>query len=99
RDRASYAFALVSIAASIELTEDRAIRDVRIALGGVGTIPWRARAAEEIVRGQPASEARFRQAAEVELASAVSHGHNQFKIELARRVIVGALAELAGVSR
>ncbi|HET9625963.1 MAG TPA: xanthine dehydrogenase family protein subunit M [Kofleriaceae bacterium] len=98
RDRSSFAFALVSVAAALEL-DGTTIRDVRIALGGVATRPWRARLAEDALRGQPVSEAVFRRAAELELAPAVGHGHNDFKIELARRVITGALDELAGASR
>jgi xanthine dehydrogenase YagS FAD-binding subunit len=98
RDRSSYAFALVSIAAAVEL-DGTSIRDVRIALGGVAPKPWRARLAEDALRGRPATEDALCRAAEVELAPAVGHGHNDFKIELAKRVIVGALSELAGASR
>jgi xanthine dehydrogenase YagS FAD-binding subunit len=98
RDRASFAFALVSVAAALAL-DGQTIRDVRIALGGVAAKPWRARLAEDALRGQLASEAAFRRAAELELAPAIGRGDNDFKIELARRVIVGALGELAGGSR
>ena len=98
RDRASYAFALVSIAAALEL-DGAMVRDVRIALGGVATRPWRARLAEDALRGGPATADAFRRAAAAELAAAVGHGHNDFKIELAQRVIVGALTELAGAPR
>ena len=94
RDRASYAFALVSLAAGLEL-EGGAIHDVRLALGGVAHKPWRARAAEAVLRGGPATEARFREAADAELAGAVGLKDNAFKIELARRVMVDALAKLA----
>jgi xanthine dehydrogenase YagS FAD-binding subunit len=98
RDRSSFAFALVSIAAALDLHAGT-IREVRIALGGVAAKPWRARLAEDVLRGQPANEAVFRRAAEAELAPAIGHGHNDFKIELARRVITGALTELAGATR
>jgi xanthine dehydrogenase YagS FAD-binding subunit len=97
RDRASYAFALVSVAAAIDLDDQRKIRDVRLALGGVAHKPWRASRAEHALKGEPASEQSFRRAAEAELEPAVGLAHNGFKIELARRVIVSTLAELAGL--
>jgi xanthine dehydrogenase YagS FAD-binding subunit len=94
RDRASYAFALVSVAAALAIDGGR-IADVRIALGGVGTIPWRARKAEDALRGLPATEALFRTAAAAELADARPLAHNAFKLELARRTIAAVLGELA----
>ena len=97
RDRASYAFALVSVAAAIEV-EDGTVRDVRLALGGVAHKPWRARKAEAALVGRPATEAAFRAAAEAELADAAALKDNGFKIELARRVITATLADLAGVT-
>lgn len=96
RDRASYAFALVSVAAAIEL-EDGRISDVRLALGGVAHKPWRASRAEEMLRGQVASPDAFRAAAEAELAEAVPLSDNGFKVELAKRTMTAVLAELAGV--
>jgi xanthine dehydrogenase YagS FAD-binding subunit len=96
RDRASYAFALVSVAAAIEVADGR-IGDVRIALGGVAHRPWRAQAAEAALRGGPATLAAFRAAAEAELADAQPLRDNGFKIELAKRTIVAVLAELSGV--
>ena len=93
RDRSSYAFALVSVAATIAL-EGEAIGDVHIALGGVAHKPWRARLAERSLLGAPANTASFRRAAELELAEARGYGHNDFKIELARRTIVDALEQL-----
>jgi xanthine dehydrogenase YagS FAD-binding subunit len=93
RDRASYAFALVSVAAAIEVVDDM-IHDVRIALGGVAPRPWRAYRAEEILRGSPATEQTFRQAAEAELAQAQSLRDNAFKIPLARNTIVRTLLDL-----
>ena len=90
RDRASYEFALVSVAAAIAV-QDGAVVDVRLALGGVGTKPWRARRAEAALVGAPADEASFRQAAAVELEDAVVREHNAFKVELAQRAMVRAL--------
>jgi xanthine dehydrogenase YagS FAD-binding subunit len=95
RDRASYAFALVSIAAALDVV-DGAVRDVRIALGGVAHKPWRATTAEEALRGAPATEDSFRAAAEAELADARPLAGNTFKIPLARNVIVRTLLDLAG---
>jgi xanthine dehydrogenase YagS FAD-binding subunit len=93
RDRASYAFALVSVAASID-ARDGVVRDVRIALGGVAHVPWRARTAEGALRGQPATEAAFRQAAEAELAAARPLPGNTFKVPLARNTLVRTLLDL-----
>jgi len=96
RDRASYAFALVSIAAAIDVGDDGTVRDVRLALGGVAHKPWRARKAEAALRGAPATEASFSSAADVELRDARGLEHNAFKIELARRLMVTGLRELIG---
>ncbi|MEG3177777.1 xanthine dehydrogenase family protein subunit M [Sphingomonas sp. RB3P16] len=93
RDRASYAFALVSVGAAVEL-DGATIGDVRIALGGVAHKPWRALKAEAALRGQAPTEANFRAAAEFELADAAPLRDNAFKIELARRAIVATLTEL-----
>jgi xanthine dehydrogenase YagS FAD-binding subunit len=95
RDRASYAFALVSVAAALEL-EHGSIKEVRLALGGVAPKPWRAHAAEAALRGQPATPRAFRDAAEAELAGAVPLRDNGFKIELAKRTIAAVLGALAG---
>lgn len=94
RDRASYAFALVSVAAALDRDGD-SVRDVRIALGGVAHKPWRAWTAEAALRGGPATPAAFRAAADAELAHAVPLSGNGFKIELAKRAIVAALTELS----
>ena len=94
RDRASYAFALVSVAAALEV-ENGIIREVRVALGGVAPKPWRARHAEQILSGAPATAATFQQAADAELLQAKGLGDNDFKVELARRMIVNLLTELA----
>lgn len=97
RDRSSYAFALVSVAAALEVQEGL-IRDVRLALGGVGTRPWRAWQAEAALRGQPATDATFRAAADLELAAAQPLRDNGFKIALAQRAIVAVLASLGGAA-
>lgn len=93
RDRASYAFALVSVAAVLELDGDR-IHNVRLALGGVAHKPWRALKAEAVLRGALATEANFAAAAQAELADAVGLRDNNFKIELAQRTLVAVLGEL-----
>ncbi|WJH38635.1 xanthine dehydrogenase family protein subunit M (plasmid) [Aliirhizobium terrae] len=95
RDRASYAFALVSIAAAIDV-EDGLVTDVRIAMGGVAPKPWRALRAEEALRGQPASEGSFRAAARAELSDARPATRNAFKVELAERTLVAVLSDLTG---
>jgi xanthine dehydrogenase YagS FAD-binding subunit len=93
RDRASYAFALVSVAAGIIVEGDR-VQDVRLALGGVAPKPWRAGVAEQRLRGaQPTADA-FAAAADAELAAARPFTHNHFKIELAKRTMIAALLEL-----
>jgi len=91
RDRASYAFALVSVAVALELGADGKIATARIALGGVAHKPWRALEAEQALAGKAASEDVFRAAADAALANAKGYAHNTFKIELARRSIVRAL--------
>jgi xanthine dehydrogenase YagS FAD-binding subunit len=94
RDRASYAFALVSVAAALDVSSDGKVRDVRLALGGVAHKPWRARKAEAALRGVEASESSFVTAAEEELHEARGLKHNAFKIELAKRALVACLSEL-----
>lgn len=96
RDRASYAFALVSVAAALDLGADGTVRDVRIAVGGVAHKPWRAWKAESALRGQQAGRENFRAAAEAELVEASGLRGNMFKIELAKRVIEAVLSELVG---
>jgi xanthine dehydrogenase YagS FAD-binding subunit len=97
RERASYAFALVSVAAAL-LVRDGAVHDVRIALGGVAHKPWRARKAEDALRGRPAAEESFRVAAEAELADAAPLRENSYKVPLARNVMTRTLLDLAGTS-
>jgi xanthine dehydrogenase YagS FAD-binding subunit len=94
RDRASYAFALVSVAAGLDLDGD-VIRDVRLALGGVAHKPWRAHTAETALRGVRLTQTALRAAAEAELAPAKGLRGNAFKIELATRVICDSLLKLA----
>jgi len=95
RDRSSYAFALVSVAAAIDV-QDGIVRDVRLALGGVAHKPWRAWKAEGMLKGQPATVDNFRAAAAAELADATPQSGNGFKIGLARRTVVAVLEGLAG---
>jgi len=95
RDRASYAFALVSVAAAVSVT-DGAIVKARVALGGVAHKPWRAFEAERVLVGASPTANAFRQAAEAELTGARGYGHNDFKIELAKRTLVSVLSELTG---
>jgi xanthine dehydrogenase YagS FAD-binding subunit len=90
RERTSYAFAVVSAAAALRI-EGGAIREARLALGGVAPKPWRARPAEEILAGSSPGDPAFRRAAEAALAEAKPSGDNRFKIELARRVLRRAL--------
>jgi xanthine dehydrogenase YagS FAD-binding subunit len=90
RERTSYAVAIVSAAAALELDGDT-IRSARIALGGVAPKPWRARAAEDVLKGESASESAFMRAAEAALADASPSGDNAFKIELAKGIVLRAL--------
>jgi xanthine dehydrogenase YagS FAD-binding subunit len=94
RDRASYAFALVSVAAALEMDGDR-IGNARIAMGGVAHKPWRKAEAEAALVGKSADEAAFTAAADVLFEGASGFEHNAFKIELGRRAIVRALTDAA----
>jgi xanthine dehydrogenase YagS FAD-binding subunit len=94
RDRLSYAFALVSVAAALELGGDT-IKQARLALGGVAHKPWRDTSAEAALCGQAATPATFTQAADLVLRDAKGFAHNTFKIDLARKVIVRALTQAA----
>lgn len=95
RDRASYAFALVSVAAALEV-ENGMVKNVRIALGGVAHKPWRAFKAEEALLNKEATEENFMAAAEEELKDAKGYEHNSFKIGLAKRTIASVLQQLSG---
>ncbi|MDR3618633.1 MAG: xanthine dehydrogenase family protein subunit M [Paludisphaera borealis] len=94
RDRASYAFALISVAAALRMDGDT-ILEGRLALGGVAHKPWRDRGAEAILQGGAATRENFQRAAETLLHDAKGFEHNTFKIELARRAIVRALGQAA----
>ena len=95
RDRASYAFALVSVAAALDIGEDGTVRDARIALGGVAHRPWRARRAELALRGASISMERFREAVDAELAQARPLRLNAFKVPMTRNTVVSVLQTLA----
>jgi xanthine dehydrogenase YagS FAD-binding subunit len=95
RERASFSFALVSVAAALDVA-DGEIRDVRIAFGGLAHKPWRAQAAEEVLRGSAADVEAFTGAADAELAQAEPLRDNGYKVELARNVLVRTLLELSG---
>ncbi|GLK56217.1 xanthine dehydrogenase YagS FAD-binding subunit [Methylopila capsulata] len=92
RDRLSYAFALVSVAAALDMDGD-VIVDARIALGGVAHKPWRVTDSEALLKGKPATPDSFGAAADAILSGATGYGGNDFKIELARRAVVRALAQ------
>jgi xanthine dehydrogenase YagS FAD-binding subunit len=94
RDRLSYAFALVSVAAALEL-EGETVKDARLALGGVAHKPWRDPSAEAALRGHKADDSAFAQTANTLLRDAKGFEHNAFKIDLARRAIVRALTQAA----
>jgi xanthine dehydrogenase YagS FAD-binding subunit len=92
RDRASYAFALVSVAAALE-TDGDTIKNIRIAMGGVAHKPWRATEAEKFLQGKAATEANFKAAADAEMKAAKPLEYNKFKVELGRKAIVRALMQ------
>jgi xanthine dehydrogenase YagS FAD-binding subunit len=94
RDRSSFAFALVSVAAALNVTGDGVVRDVRLALGGIAHKPWRAVKAESALRGKPATPESFEAAANAELADAQPRQGNGFKVDLTKRAIVACLNEL-----
>jgi xanthine dehydrogenase YagS FAD-binding subunit len=94
RDRASYAFALVSVAAVLDIDDERKVRGARLALGGVGTLPWRARNAEQAMTGAMVGDKTFAAAGDAAVEGAEGHGHNDFKIPLARRTVARAFTDL-----
>ncbi|MBV9237382.1 MAG: xanthine dehydrogenase family protein subunit M [Xanthobacteraceae bacterium] len=96
RDRGSYEFALASAAVAMDL-EDGRVREARIALGGVATVPWRAQAAEALLRDQLFSEANAQAAADAAFAGARTREHNAFKVELGKRTLKRALTEVAAM--
>ena len=97
RDRLSYAFALVSVAAALEL-EGNEISEARVALGGAAHKPWRSLEAEAVLRGQAATVEHFLRAADLLLQGARAYAHNGFKIELARRAIIRTLVQAASAT-
>ena len=96
RDRASYAFAQASVAAAIDL-QGGVIHAARLALGGVGTKPWRAFEAEKALVGKSPSEATYKAAADAAVEGAKTHKYNKFKVELAKRTVVQALTTVGGM--
>jgi xanthine dehydrogenase YagS FAD-binding subunit len=99
RDRASYEFAAASAAVGLDLEEDgRTIREARVALGGVATKPWRARAVEAALVGRPLEEASLRVAAAMAVEGAEPRAHNRFKVDLAPRVVARALMIAGGIA-
>jgi xanthine dehydrogenase YagS FAD-binding subunit len=99
RDRASYAFALASVAAALEIAPDGSIAGARIALGGVATVPWRARAAERVLVGAAPDDATFARAATAAVDGALPRRDNAFKVDLAQRAVRRALRLLAEAAR
>jgi xanthine dehydrogenase YagS FAD-binding subunit len=97
RDRASYDFALVSVAAALEINGGR-IRSARIALGGVAHKPWRATAAEQVLIGKAPATALFEAAGQAAIAGAKPYRQNAFKVDLVRRAVARALAEAGGAA-
>jgi xanthine dehydrogenase YagS FAD-binding subunit len=96
RDRASYAFALVSVAAALDM-KGKTIQNARLAMGGVAHKPWRLITAENFLKGKEASVANFQQAASLAMKEARGYGHNDFKLTLAPNTIVHTLKTVAGV--
>ncbi|HYZ00795.1 MAG TPA: xanthine dehydrogenase family protein subunit M [Candidatus Binatia bacterium] len=96
RDRSSYEFALTSAGVALAV-QDGVITEARVGLGGVGTVPWRAREAEAVLRGGAATDTTFRAAADAALAGATPHPGTAFKVELGKRTLVRALQTVSGV--
>jgi xanthine dehydrogenase YagS FAD-binding subunit len=97
RDRASFAFALVSAAVIVACDDDQ-MRSVRVAFGGISYKPWRSAEAEAALVGSPVTRASFDAAGVAALRDARGYGHNDFKIPLARRTLRAALADAAGAA-
>ena len=97
RDRASYAFALVSVAAALDMDGDT-IKEARLAMGGVAHKPWRLTSAENFLKGKTASEANFKQAAAVAMKGAKGYGQNNFKLKMAPNTIFETLKTVSGLS-
>ena len=97
RDRASYAFALVSVAAALDVNNN-AIQNVSLAMGGVAHKPWRLTEVENFLKGKPVSIDHFRQAATIAMKDAKGHGYNNFKMKLAPNTLVQVLTTISGIS-
>lgn len=97
RDRASYAFALVSVAAALDM-DGNTIKDARLAMGGVAHKPWRLTSAENFLKGKSATEANFKQAATIAMKDAKGYGQNNFKLKMAPNTIVQTLKTVSGLS-
>jgi len=95
RDRQSYEFALASAAIALDMGENQIVQEVRIALGGVASVPWRARSAERALQGRQLNEQTARAAADTAFADANPHEHNLFKVGLGKRTLVRALLQAA----
>jgi xanthine dehydrogenase YagS FAD-binding subunit len=98
RDRSSFAFALVSVAAALDLDETNVIRKARLAMGGVAHKPWRLHAAEDFLKGKTVSESHFKQAAQIAMQGAKAYRYNQFKLKLGPNAILLALKTAAGIA-
>jgi xanthine dehydrogenase YagS FAD-binding subunit len=96
RDRQSYEFALASAAVALDLRDNK-VADVRIALGGVATVPWRAKTAEQALRGQALDAGSIEAAADTAFAEARAHEHNAFKVELGKQTLARALRQAAAL--
>ena len=97
RDRASYAFALVSVAAALDM-DGNTIKNARLAMGGVAHKPWRLTTAENFLKGKTASEENFKQAAAIAMKGAKGYGQNNFKLKMAPNTIVQTLKTVSGIS-
>ena len=97
RDRSSYAFALVSVAAALDM-KGNTIQNARLAMGGVAHKPWRLIAAENFLKGKTASVEIFKQAAAIAMKDAKGYGDNNFKLKLAPNTIVQTLKTVSGIS-
>ncbi|MEO6290131.1 MAG: xanthine dehydrogenase family protein subunit M, partial [Ginsengibacter sp.] len=97
RDRASYAFALVSVAAALDM-DGNTVKEARLAMGGVAHKPWRLTSAENFLKGKSATEANFKQAATIAMKDAKGYGQNNFKLKMAPNTIVQTLKTVSGIS-
>lgn len=97
RDRSSYAFALISVAAALEI-KNGVIHNARLAMGGVAHKPWRLFGAEQSLKGMPANESSFKHAADIAMKGAVGYGYNNFKLRMAPKTIVQSLKQAAGIA-